>query len=810
METLFDDLRFAAGQLRKAPLFSGAAILTLAIGIGATTAIFSTVNATLLRPLPYPRPNELVHVRTRMLNGHVTTGMVSMAELTALRETSALVAGAAATNGQLFEATLVRDDGTPTTVLLCGTSEGFFDVVGLPVVRGRSFVHAEHVVVAGKNVPFQAVISDRAWSTLFARDPTIVGRMLQIAESRVPVTVVGVASPALDLPHGVDFWFNSILPLDDPSHILGAVVRLKPGVTIDQLRGAGAAAMTTLAATQPSDVGRQYVFEPLVASIVGDLGPLLLIVLGATLLLLVLACMNVTNLLLARGTARMREVAVRSALGASRGRIVQQMLTESLVLAAAGALCGAAFAFGAVRLLLVLGASTLPRLDRVPVDGRVLVFTMTVLVVSGLIMGAAPAWRLAAVDVRTLLNESGRSATPGPATSRLMAALIVVEIAVGIALVAGAGWLVQSFARLRAVDPGFAAEGRLVVDVRAIRRFAQPAEGQAWLDELLRRARAAAGDGMVGAAASYPFRVDRDGTLNFDLESEPPDPTRDRGGHIRWVSDGFFEAMGIRLVAGRTFTADDRKETEPVAIVNRAFARLFPDRDILRESLAFGYPAVDRQTMYRIVGVVDDVRYKSLAEAPEPTYYIPLSRMPAPFLRETLVVVRRGTTPQALVAPVRAELERFDPQVMLSFTAAPDIVAATLARQELGMTLMVIFAATALTLAAVGIYGMIAYAAAHRRGEIATRLALGASAGQVFRLMLTSGQRLALLGVVFGVAAAYAAGRIVASSVYGMRAGDPLVLAASCALVGAVAFAATLIPAIGAARLDPARALRSE
>jgi predicted permease len=551
--------------------------------------------------------------------------------------------------------------------------------------------------------------------------------------------------------------------------------------------------------------------QPLVSALVGDLGSTLVIVLGATALLLVLACVNVASLLLARGTARAREMAVRAALGAGHLRLVRQLLTESLVLAAGGAVCGLAFAAAAIRVMFTLGASKLPRLDAIPFDGRVVAFAIGTLLVSGLITGLAPALRLAATDVRTLLNESGRSATAGRATSRLMSAMIVAEIAMAIALVAGAAWLVQGFARLRASDPGFAADGRLVVDVRPTRRFATPADGFAWVDEMLRHVREVSGGATIGAASTFPLRADHDGTLNVELQDEPADPNKVNGGRIRVVTPGFFDAMGIKRLAGRDFTDDDRQATSRVAIVNRAFVRRFiPNSDPLTVSFAYGYPTVDRSTMSRIVGVVDDVRYKSLAEPAEPTYYIAEAQTGFPMLRPAVVVAARGRDPRTLVSAIRSDLMQFDSQLTLAFTTAPDIVDATLSRQELGMTLMLVFGFTALALAAIGIYGIVAYAAAQRRGEIATRLALGASAGDIFRLLMAAGLRLALAGLVFGLAAAYAGGRAAASSVFAMRAADPIVLAAAGAVVLAVTFAATTIPALRASRLDPVRALRAE
>lgn len=805
------DVRVVLRQFRKAPLFVCAAVATLAIGTAATTAIFSTVNATLLRPLPYPRADDLVSVRTRLTDGRITTGLLSSLEMGALTDVSDLVAGAAGLAAQPLDATLVGPDGAPVAVLATGVTEGFFDVLGLPMALGRPFNHDEHARMGRGQGPGNLVVvaSYRAWKTLLGGDPTIVGRTVRIAEAGRPIRVVGVASPALDLPHGTDFWFNLRTAPEENAHNYDTILRLGPGATIGELRAAAAAKMAVLAQTEPSDAAREYVIRPLVSYMVGDLATMLLIVLGATALLLILASVNVANLLLARGMARAREIAIRAALGASRARIVRQMLVESGMLAAAGVIAGVLLAMAMVRVMLSLGASSLPRLQTVPFDARVLLFAAAVLVCSVILMGIAPAWRLSRTDIRALLNESGRSATTGRGTSRMMGGLIVGEIALALALVAGAGWLVQSFARLRSTDPGFIASGRLVIDIRPTRAFNGPPDAHAWVDALRGTVRAASGDARVGAATTFPFQADRDGTLNVQVVGAPEIDMK--GARVRSAGPGFFEALSVKLVAGRLFTDADRRDTARVAIVNRAFVRTFlPDDDPLGRSFAVGYPKVDPTSTSRIVGVVDDMRYKSLAEEPQPACYFPLAQMPFPPLRQVFVIAPRQGNPEALVSPIRAAITRFDPQAVAVFDTGASIVADTLRRQRLGMTLMLLFGAVALTLAAIGIYGVIAYAAAQRRSEIATRLALGASRWDVFRLMMGSGQRLGLAGLVVGLALAYAGGRIVSSNVFEMRASDPMVLISACAAVAAVTLVAVAIPAVRACRLDPGRALRGE
>lgn len=804
------DLRFAARLLQRTPGFAVAAVSTLAIGIGATTAVFSTVNATLLRPLPFLDAERLVDVRTRALDGRITTGLLSPLEIAALNDEHGLVEHAAGYYAQPQEITVKREDGTSFAAKATGVTEGFFDVFGLPMTLGRGFTHDEHMPVRDNILP-AVVASYDTWKTLFGADPAIIGKRIQIAEGPAAVTIVGVAAPDLDLPPHAQFWYNARVGPRDISHNYATILRLRPGATIDALRAAAAVQMAGLARVEPSDANRAYLMRPLVTAIVGDLRPLLIIVLGATLLLLVLAAANVTNLLLARGTARSREIAVRTALGAGRERVVRQMLTESLALAAAGTLAGTALALAGVRVMLQLGASRLPRLQTVPFDAHVLLFAIAVLGVSAVAMGVAPAWRLSRVDIRTLLTENGRTATASRSTSRTMGALIVAEIALAVALVAGAAWLVQSFARLRATDPGFSADGRLVVDVRPTRAFAHPADDHAWTDAMMETIRAAAGDSSVGEAATFPFMGDQDDTLYVRVQGQPNGSLDTRGARIRTAGAGFFEAMGTRLVAGRAFSTDDRLDAAKVAIVNRAFVRTFlPGGDPVNQTVAFGYPQVDPATSSRIVGVVADIRYASLEQEAEPAIYLPFGQQRFLPRRQFVVVASRTRDPERLVAPIREAMKRFDPGAIVEFRSATAIVNSTLQRQELGMTLMLIFGATALVLGAIGVYGVIAYAASQRRREIATRMALGASRWYVFRLMIGSGQRLGVAGLLAGVALAYAGGRVVANSVFAIRASDPRVLAGAVLVVAVVTFVAVAIPAVRACRLDPAGALRSE
>ncbi|MGH9408125.1 MAG: ABC transporter permease [Vicinamibacterales bacterium] len=826
MDTLFQDLRFALRGYRRSPAFPLAAIATLALGIGATTAIFSTLNAVLLKPLPYPNADNLYSVRSRLTDGRPTTGMLSNGEITRLNGTGPGNTGPKsilrAAGMQSNELTLIHDDGTPQHVTIYGVSEGFFELFGLPMTLG-GFTH-QNFVAPPRRAPQAAlaqpspgpppappvvVISYHVWQDLYHADPAIVGKPIHFAE--ITTNIVGVAPRDFDTPHGVDFWFSQQLDKDDINHFFDGFMRLKRGATLQQASAEMTPILMQLAHDFPAaDVNRAFVTRPLVDSVVGDLGPILIIVMSATALLLLLACVNVTNLLLARGASRGREIAVRVAIGAPRGRIVRQLLTESALLATAGAAIGFALAYVGVRALLALGASKLPRLDAVVFDGRVLLFSLAALVVSGLLVGFAPALRLATTDVRTLMTESTRSSTGGRGTARWLSAMTVVEIALAIILIAGAGWLVRGFANLKQTNLGFVAEHRLIFDVSFLGpRYPNGAAVDTALRTLIDRIHGLPGVSGVGATANFPLRNSIESSLYAQLSGTAFDSAHPLGTRARTVSPGYFDATGTRLLEGRDFNDDDRANTRPVAIVNKTFVRMnLNGRDPIGRQFSAGYPTPDPRNMLTIVGVVDDVHQKTVTDEPEPSYYAPISQTGG--RRQTIAVSAASADAAGLEPAIRAEVERFDPQIAVEFQRVDDLVASTLSRQQLGMTLMLIFGAVAILLAAVGIYGVVAYSVSQRRGEIATRLALGATPAGVFALVMKQGALLATIGTAVGLTGSYLSGRIVASQVYAVRASDPLMLGAAILLVTAITVLATMIPAWRASRLAPSGVLHAE
>ena len=814
METVLQDVRVTLRAFRRSPGFPLTAIATLALGIGATTAIFTALSAVLLKPLPYPNPDDLYSLRTALTDGRVTTGLLSGGEIYRLNDPSLSIERAA--GFQPGDLTLLATDDTPSHVTVYAVTEGFFELFGLPMTIG-GFSHDDFAPIQPPppNAPPQAgplpavVISTRLWRTLYNGDPAVIGKPIRFAEFNS--TISGVAPRDFDIPHGADIWIAQRTPSTDVNHGQQGFVRLRHGTTIERAKAGMSSVMSGLARDFPgADRNRIYVTKPLVESIVGDLGPILVIVMSATGLLLLLACVNVANLLLARGAARAREMAVRAALGAGLSRLVRQLVTESMVLAAAGTIVGVAVGALGLRALLAIGASTLPRLDAVPFDARVLVFSLAMLIVTGAIIGLAPAVRLMRSDVKTLMNDSSRSSSAGRGTTRWLMAMTVAEVALAIMLLAGAGWLVRGFANLRQTDAGFVADKRLLFDVSFLgARYPNPETvRQAHLD-LVAAVKSVRGVSDVGLASAYPMRGTLEGSLLTAFHGEPYDAASAPVTRQRLASAGLFAAMGTPIIKGRDFGPGDLPNTLRVAIVNRVFVeRYLKGRDPIGVQFSAGYPAPDPRNEVTIVGVIGDVRQKSLAEPAEPAFYTPMSQFA--LRRAVAVVSMSGSDPSAVEPAIRAEMRKLNPSMAVDFELASDVVDGTLRRQQLRMALMLIFGGMAIVLAAVGIYGVVSYAGSLRREEMATRLALGASPRSVFVLVLRQGVKLGLVGAGIGLVLAYFSGQVISNRVYAIRASDPLILIIAALLITAITFLATTIPALRAARLSPANVLKSE
>ena len=798
-------LKHALRSLLGSPGFAIAAAGTLAVGIAAPTALFSTVNAALLTPLPYAHYENLYTVRTYYPNGRFTIGLLSTEESEALeRMTDAVQA----------LALLRRSDGTLTAdgesrqVAAYGVSEGFFELFGLPLALGQPFVHEDHA----RNAAPRVVLSDAFWKRAFGGRPDIVGATITL-DGR-PARVAGVARPDFDEPAGTDLWFNGYFMPHAAGHAFDGYLRLKPGSTPAALTGRMAAAMEELGRKYPDqDKDRAYRVRPLLEVTVGDLGPILVILFGATVLLLLLATSNVTNLMLARSSGRSREMAIRAALGAGRRRIAGQLLLESLLLSSAGGAMGVALAYSGIHLLLRMGGARLPRLASLRFDGTVVVFVAVAVILATLLVGIVPALRMADTDIGHVMNEAGRGVRGSRRTRRLLAAFVVAEVAVAVALVCGAARLVTSFNNLRHVDPGFDPRGRLVLDVMLPMPTYQGALRQnAWWQAVEARLRDA-GASHVAMATSLPLQHEWDSTTFVDLASMPNvAPERRPNGRLRLVSADFFRAMGIRVLTGRAFTAQDDAKSMPVAMVNREFVRRFlGDADPLRERItSLRFRQVEGRLVpveVPIVGVADDVKYASLTEAAEPVVYMPEAQAAQP--RQSIVVTAVDGAPERLIPRFKAALAEIDPTVPVEVGSMPALVEGSLERQKLGAWLMSGFGIAALLLATIGVFGVIGYGVAQQAGEMAVRQALGATRGQVFRGVVAGGTRLAAAGVAIGLLLAWWMGHLIARYVYDVRPADPRVLAIGALSVTAIAVAATLLPARRASSPDLARTLRS-
>ena len=566
----------AARALGHQRSFLLTASATLAIGIGAATALFSTIDAAILKPLPYPRAQDIFTVRTYYPNGRFTSGLVGVEELDGLKAYADAVSRTAATLRTDVGLTV---DGVTRQAVAFSVSEGFFDLFGLPFTIGQGFTAADHRLRAPRTV----VISHRLWQSAFGGRPDAVGRTVTL--SGTAAQVVAVAARDFDVPAGTDLWLNLSLPPSGVGHVYDAFVRVKPGVSIEALRPRMARTMEELGRKYPDqEKDRAYRLVSLLDDLVGDLRPVLVIVFAATGLLLALAVANVTNLTLARGTSRTREVAIRAALGASRRRLVGEAIADSLLIAVCGGMIGVTLASIGTTLLLRAGAAHLPRLAGVSFDLRVLGFALAATTLTGVLVGIAPSMRMGETDIASLMNESGRSVRGSRKTRRLLGAFVVVEIAISVALVAGAGRLIRSFDNLQRIDPGFDPRGVLAVDVLLPRTYNSIQRVDGWWQEVDRHLHGL-GATHVAAASALPLQHEWDSTTFVDIASQPDVlPEKRPNGRLRRITPGFFSAMGVRLQAGRPFSDSDNAAAPPVVIVNQALVRRFlGTADPLRE-----------------------------------------------------------------------------------------------------------------------------------------------------------------------------------------------------------------------------------
>jgi putative ABC transport system permease protein len=803
MDSVLQDLRHSLRSLRRSPGFAVAAILTLALGLGANTAIFSVVNGVLLRPLPFHDPNRLVVV----WGDHPTIGRetASLPDFLDWRAGASSFEGLAAlaltnyTVGGRSEAELVR--GAMTTA-------DFFRTIGATPALGRGFLAGEDT----KGAPRVVILGYGYWQRQYGGRADAVGSQLSLG-AEGPYTVVGVAPRNLRWKGDVDLW--TPLPTDSSyprrDDFLTVVGRLRAGTTVARAQGELAGVAKRLTERYPdSNTGWSVELVPLQEQLVGDARPALLVFMGAVALVLLIACANVANLTLARLTSRQRELTVRAALGASRGRLLRQVLAESVLLAILGGVLGLVLAMWGVQLLRLSPAGTIPRMEEVGLDLRVLLFSFLLSFLAGVGFGVVPGVRLMHSGLETGLKDGGRSIAGGIGIQGLRRGLVAAEVAIAFVLLIGAGLLIRSFTRLLDVNPGFRSENILTARVSLPRvKYADHTRRVALYQDLSDQIRPMTGVQAVGLVSAAPLG---DGAPDNAFQIERAlvtDPSVVQDAETYTATPGYFGVLGIPLVRGRIFTDADRAGGAPVAVISQEMARRYwKGADPIGSRITQGDPADSGAQWLTVVGIVGDVRHERLDEAPYPQLYVPMAQSPE---RRMVIAVRLAGDPMRLAAVLRRALAEIDPDVPLSdIRTMPERVAESTARPRISATLLALFAGTALLLALVGIHGVIAYGVAQRTREMGIRVALGAGPRQVIRLVMYEGLAPVLAGVVLGLAGAYAGSRLLQNMLFEVGASDTGTYLVVTSVILSVAVAASYWPARRATRVDPIVALRAD
>ena len=817
IENTIKDVRYAARALRRNKGFTLAAVLTLSLGIGANTALFSVVNGVLLRPLPYAQPERLVALQNRW-DGNDGHSSISPAEyFDYVDQLNAFERIGVSTPAIVS----ITNDGEPERLSAAAVSAGVLPVLGVAPELGRVFAPEEDVPS-----PAVVVLSYELWQRRYAGADGVLSR--RIIVNGVPRTVVGVMPKGFRLPDDLSSTTPAelFLPLGlhrdsvqiRGSHYLTGVARLRRGVTVEQGRTDIAAVASRFVAQYPNDYPEKMQFRagvtPLLESVVGEVRPVLIILLAAVGFVLMIACANVAGLLLSRTEARRREMAVRTALGAARGRLVRQLLVESVVLALLGGLVGVGLAVLGTRGLVSLRPPDLPRLDAIGVDTRVLLFALAASTVVGVLFGLLPAIQATRLDVQSMLREAGR----GFAGSRRQGArrvLVVGEVALALVLLVGAGLMTRSFVGLLSVDPGYRVDHVLTVPVTLpSARYAEDERVIGFFRELTRRVGGLPGVTTAGAVAGVPLVAER-GDIGINIP-ERPLPAGESRRRADWqvVTPGYFQAMGMRLLRGRGIEEADRANTPGVVVINQALAnKYWAGEDPLGKRFILGGRAGPGEVT--IVGVVGDVRHASLASAPEPEMYLAHTQFRfwggGGMLRALSLVVRTSGEPSALTRAVRAEVAALDPQLPLgTFRTMEQVRGESVSQPRFLMFLFSVFSIISLAIAIIGIYGVIAHGVAQRRKEIGIRVALGARPSTVAGMVVRQGMVLAAVGIAVGLVMAFAMTRFLSGFLFAVTATDPITLGLVTCSLAAAALAATYVPALRATRTDPVEVLRAE
>jgi putative ABC transport system permease protein len=821
METLLQNLRYALRTLRNSPGFAAVAILTLALGIGANTAIFSVVNAVLLQPLSYPNPDRLVELElsSPQGNGNVT----SIPKFNVWREQTDVFDSVAAYD---FSGPGINLTGGDRPELIKGihVSADYFRVFGAPVALGRTFTPQED----RPGGPAVVVISNGLWRNRFGGDPGILNRAIDLGQE--PYTIIGVIGPTYTGDPKSDIWLplkpdpNSV----DQGHYLRATARLKPGVTLAQAQAAMKHAADEFNRKFPNSPvmgpGASFTAIPLRDSVIGDVRFGLLLLFGAVGFVLLIACANVANLLMARATIRRREIAIRSALGAGRARLMWQLLTESLLLSLAGGVLGLGLGYVGVRALLAINPSDIPRVGEqgagVALDWRVLVFTLVAAILTGILFGLVPALNTSRSDINSTLRESGARSGAGLRHNKARGVLVITEMALALVLLVGAALLIRTFGALRGVNPGFDARNVLIMEMSLNGGRFEKAAG---VDQLERegRRRIESLPGVTAASLTCCVPLEGGFGLPFIIEGRPLTNGPYHGG-ATWLtmSPHYFDVFRIPLISGRVFTDQDNGAADRVVVINQALAKEYwPKGDALGARISIGKgvgPEFDEPPR-QIIGIVADVREGALSRPPDQIMYVPFAQVNDGIIAlnnrisPLTWVVRTKLQPFSLSADVQRELREASGGLPVAhIRSMQQVVGESTARNDFYMTLLTIFAGVALLLAAIGVYGLMAYSVQQRTQEIGVRMALGASPQQVRRMVVIQGMQLALVGVVIGVASALGLTRLMSSLLYGVKPWDPVTIVLVAVLLSGVTLLATDLPARRASRVDPLVALRYE
>ena len=800
MNTLWQDLRFGLRMLLKRPGFTAVAVMTLALGIGANTAIFSVVNAVLLRPLPFGDPDRLVlFYGTNRHMGFSGPWAVCDPDYSEWKAQEEAFGQIAAYQRRPFSMTGVGD---PERLQGLVCDAGLFSLLGVRPAVGRVFTEEEEKAGHDDVV----VIGQKLWRGRFGSDPSVLGRVVYLdGESR---TVIGVMPSGFEFPNQTEIWTPLVLTSDCSNAFNQVIARLKPGVELNQAQEEAGAIFRGIAGQhhRGRDAESEMTVMPLQEFVVANTRSVLLILLGAVSLVLLIACANVANLLLARANGRRREMAIRRALGASRWQVVSQLLVESLILAVLGGALGVLLAVWGLEGLLAFLPPGVPRAENIGIDVWVLAFALAVSLVSGIVFGLAPALHSSRIDLSGSLKEGDRSVSDS--RRHVRSALVVSELALAMVLLVSAGLLIRSFIHLIEVKPGFDPKNVLTMNVLLPpSRYSKPAQMTNFYRTTIERFMNVPGVRAAGAVFGLPLG-DMGVRGDFTIEGQPP-PAADVTAGKLVVSAGYFQAMGITLVSGRLFTEADTDKTAQVVIISENLAEMFwPGEDPIGKRLQPGFRS---KPMCTVAGVVANVRQDGFAKDAPLAIYMPDTQAPVFLLNAAAFVVRTDADSQSLASTFRRELQAVDKELPLFDVRTMDqLVSRSVSEPRFNMVLLAVFAGLALTLASIGIYGVIAYSVAERTREIGIRMAMGAQSDDVLRLVLRQGTALIVMGLSIGLVAAFALTRLISSFLFGVSATDPATFAGISALISGVALVACYIPARRATRVDPMIALRYE